>query len=245
MIAGKHTIELYKKLYNLPTLRQEETVSDSSLFRLYDRRHYFVVIVIYNLKGQCLLIRDFNKNIGWELPGGFIQDEEVIEDSVNRVVLSETGLEVDELCPIAIVENIFKHKNKKISHFGLSFMALSRGKVKNFPSNIQSSFSKNIANKIAFQNEKIVKIARDKLTSKKRQPPFSEIDNIKRNDFSFVHMLHESILKKIGRSSSIKIRDKIFQLVNNHPKTILDVSCGDNSLINELYFMENDIDDKK
>ena len=57
-------IDIHKKLYNLPELGHEEQVPDG-LLRLY-QKHYFVVISIYNLKHQHLLIRDFNKGIGWE-----------------------------------------------------------------------------------------------------------------------------------------------------------------------------------
>jgi 8-oxo-dGTP pyrophosphatase MutT (NUDIX family) len=97
-------IMAYKKIYDLPVLEYEEQVSKDYLV-LY-KKHYFTIISIYNVKNDYLLIRDFNKNIGWELPGGYINNNENIEDAANRIVLNETGLEIDELSPIVIIKKL-------------------------------------------------------------------------------------------------------------------------------------------
>lgn len=226
-------IKAYKKIYDLPELEYEEQIS-KDYFALY-KKHYFAIISIYNIKNEYLLIRDFNKNIGWELPGGYINNNENIEDAANRIVLDETGLEIDELSPIAIVKNTFKCDNKKIIHLGIAFMALSRGKTKIHPKNIEECFVKNIPGKIAFQNEKIINILRKKLNVKKYRPPFNEIENIKSKKFALIYFLHKYVIKKIGSLSSMKIEKTIFKIIEGHPKTVLDASCGDSPIINNLY----------
>ena len=227
-------IDIHKKLYNLPELEYEEQVPDG-LLRLYQKKHYFVVISIYNLKHQHLLIRDFNKGIGWELPGGNIHKEESIETAVNRILLDETGFEIDELTPIAVVKNIFKYEDRQVIHRGIAFIALSRGKIKTYSKNIQTCFTTQIPEKIAYQNDVILKLAKKYVETIKYIPPIKEIESIKNKSFSFLYILHKYFIKHIGNFSSKKIRNKIFDLIDGKPKTILDASCVDCSLINELY----------
>lgn len=230
----ENIIMKYKKIYELSELEYKEKVS-SEFFELYRKKHYFVIISIYNLKNEILLIRDFNKAIGWELPGGYINNNESIEEAVNRITLNETGLDIDELSPVAIIKNIFKCGNKKIIHSGIAFMALSRGSVKTYPKNFQICFTNDVFEKIAYQNDKIFSIVQKQLNNISYQPPFKEIDNVRNNNFSPLYMLHKYIIKHIGNFSSRKIKKAIFNLIEGEPKFILDVSCGESSVINKLY----------
>lgn len=227
-------IEKYQKIYELPELMYEEQVS-GDFFDSYKKKHYFVIISIYNPNKEILLIRDFNKTIGWELPGGFINDNENLEEAVNRITLKETGLEIDELCPVAIVKNIFRYGNGKITHSGIVFMALSRGSVKSYPQNFQTSFTNNVPEKVTYQNKKILGIILKQLNARTHNPLFEEIDSIKSKNFSLLYLLHKRLIKPIGNLSSQKIQKSVFDLIDGKPKTILDASCGESSMINELY----------
>ncbi|KKQ07761.1 MAG: hypothetical protein US18_C0008G0002 [Parcubacteria group bacterium GW2011_GWB1_36_5] len=228
-----NVIDIYKKIYDLPELEYGEQVPDGFL-KLYKENNYFVIVSIYNLKHEHLLIRDFNKGIGWELPGGSINLNESIENAVNRIVLKETNLEIDELSPVAIVKNIFQYGTQSIIHRGVAFMALSRGKLKSYSKNIQTHFSTEIPKKIAYQNDSILKLVRKKIDFMKYNPPFEEIDSIKDGKFFLFYLLHKYVVKYIGNFSSRKIKKVIFSLIEGRPKTILDVSCGDCPIINEL-----------
>lgn len=76
-------IFIYKNIYNLPELIYKEKVSWEFL-RFYKKTHYFVIIAIYNPRKEILLVRDFEKNIGWEIPGGGInKNEDIIVDIDN------------------------------------------------------------------------------------------------------------------------------------------------------------------
>ncbi len=224
----------YKKLYDLPELNYEERVS-GKFFEFYRRRHHFVIVSIYNLKNEILLIRDFNKVIGWELPGGYVNNGESIEEAINRITVDEGGLEIDELSPVAVIKNIFKYKNNKIVHSGIAFMALSRGHTKPTPKNIQSRFTSSTPKKVAYQNATILSLVRKRLARIKNRPPFGEIDSVKGKRFFLFYLLHKYVIKRIGNLSSRKIKTKLFDLIEGRPKTILDVSCGEDPVINELY----------
>lgn len=231
-MINESIIAKYKKIYELPELEYEEKVS-GEFFELCKRKHYFLIVSIYNLKNEILWIRDFNKAIGWELPGGYVNDDESIEEAINRITLNETGLNIDELSPVAIVKNIFRCGDKKVVHSGIAFMALSRGSVKTLPKNFQAHFTSSTPEKIAYQNDKVLSIVRKQLSNKDHYPPFKEIDSVK--NFSLLYLLHRYVIKHIGNFSSRKIKKVIFDLIEGRPKSILDASCGESSLINELY----------
>lgn len=227
-------IAKYRKVYDLPELEYEERVS-GEFFKLCKQSHYFIIISIYNLKNEILLIRDFNKSVGWELPGGYIKHGENIEEAVNRITLNETGLDIDELCPVAISKNIFIYGDKRIVHSGIVFMALTRGTIKKYPENFQTHFSKKISGKLAYQDNKIFSIVKKHLDNKVHEPPFKEIDNVKNKHFYIFYLLHRYVIKYIGNFSSRKIKKNIFDnLIEGKPKSILDASCGESSIVNEL-----------
>lgn len=225
-------INIYRELYNLPELTHKEGV-DFDFFRLCKRDYKFAVICIYNEKREFLLIRDINKNIGWELVGGYIGNNERLEDAVNRIVLKEVGLFIDELQPIALVNNNFEYNGNVISHFGIAFIALTRGGIKSQPENIKIVYTKEIPDKMAFQDKKILKIAKQKIEEKIYNIPQEEIVSSKK--FFLLYFLNKYFVQEIiGNFASRKIQKKILQLIIGNPKSIIDVSCGDSNLIFEL-----------
>ncbi|NUQ57585.1 MAG: methyltransferase domain-containing protein [Candidatus Paceibacter sp.] len=179
------------------------------------------------------MVRDFNKNIGWEIPGGYILDNENIEDAVHRVVLKETGLEIDETEPVAIVKNLFTCGGKSLLHIGIAFVALSRGKVSDCSKNIKNLFTKETSIKTAYQNDKIIIMANKRIAEKNAKVPSEEIDSVKKISFP-LYIAHNYIIKPIGSMASNKIDRVIFNMITERPDSVLDVSCGDSSLLNKL-----------
>ena len=234
-MSFKKTISVYKEIYNLPEIVLKEQVSDDFL-RFYKKVHYFVVIVAYNFKKEIVLIRDFNKNIGWEIPGSSVDKNENIEEAIHRISKKEIGLEIDEMEPVAIVKNFFTCGQKTILHTGIAFIASSRGnKMLKLPSNIKYIFTNKAEIKTAYQNEKIIGLAFEKIRSKKNELPKEEIENVKSKKIILAYKIHKYFIKLIGNASSRKIEKEIFKMVLGEPKSVLDVSCGDSDLINKLY----------
>ncbi|MDD5696546.1 MAG: NUDIX domain-containing protein [Candidatus Pacebacteria bacterium] len=227
-------IQSYKKLYDLIEIIHNEPISRGA-FHLYKKRHFFIIVAIYNSKKEVFLVRDFNKNVGWELPGGYVYDKENIIDAVNRIVSKETGLEINELEPIATAYNNFSCGGRRIQHKGLAFIAHSRGKIKNYPQNIKGCFVKNNRYKLAYQNDEILRISKEKIRKKTHNPPEEEIDSVNKNRFTFLYFLHKYLIKPIGRFSSIQIEGELLSLIDGSPKTILDPSCGESNILNLLY----------
>ncbi len=238
-------LNIYKKIYGLPEISQTEEV-DFNFFRLCEKKYNFVVVSIYNEKHEFLLVRDLNKNIGWELVGGYIEDEENVIDTTNRVALKETGLTIDELQPVAIINNNFKFNEKTVTHRGIAFIALSREKTRSQPENIKLIYTKDVLDRMAYHNKEIFRIAKATVTRKFSDPPYNEIDSAKK--FLPLHLINKYFVNIVGQIASRKIKNKILALIGSNPKSILDACCGDDSFIFKLeqiykpeIFIANDI----
>lgn len=231
MSTDKDILSTYKSLYGLPELTHKERVN-FDFFRLCKENYKFAVICIYNERRELLLQRDINKNIGWELVGGYIYQNERIEEAINRIALKEVGLiTIDELQPIAILNNIFEWNDRIIAHRGIAFIALSRGPIKPQPENIKVIYTREIPGLMLFQNKKVFLLAKKIIRSKSFEPPYEEIESGK---FFVSHIFNKHLTKVISWSASKKIKRQILNLIHGHPKSILDVSCGDDDLILEL-----------
>lgn len=236
MTNNKDIIEIYKDLYDLPMLTHKEGVS-FDFFRLLLKDYKFIVISIYNERREFLLLRDLSKNIGWELVGGYLEKDEKIEDGVNRIVLREAGLIIDELQPIAIIENEFEWNGKIITHSGIAFAALARGRVRPQPVNIQTIYTREIPEAIVYQDKKILQKAKQIIENKISEPPYKEIEASKR--FFLCYLINKYVVKFIGKFASRQIQNKIIELICNNPKSIIDVSCGDDDFIFKLEKLYN------
>jgi len=231
LMLNENYIEIYKKLYNLPEFIYREKVN-FDFFRLCEKNYMFAIVCVYNERGELLLLRDFDKSIGWELPGGSVKEKEKIEDAANRIILDKTGFYTDELQPIALVENIFEYENKIIKHFGVAFIAAVRGKIKPQPDNIKISFAEETNEKIAYQNKKIFDEAKKIIRKNISQVPYGEIDYVKA--FFPCYLFNKYVVKIFNRQASKKIRREVIKLISKKPQKIIDVSCGDDRLILEL-----------
>lgn len=72
--------------------------------------------IIINEMGQILLLHS-NKHNGYSIPGGTVEDNESIKDTVLREVFEETGAEI---IPIKIVGKYY-HTSKNFNYEGITF----------------------------------------------------------------------------------------------------------------------------
>lgn len=223
--------KFYKDYYSLPEILYEENVSPN-FFDCIRSNYKFVILTIFNEKKEFLIIRNLNKSVGWELPGGFIKEGEKIVDAVSRVAIQEAGLLVDDVYPIAFVKNVFKCEGKSFSHIGLAFVSTSRSGLVQKPENIKIMFTHEKPPTMPYQNGKILDMALKGVGETFLMPPHNEIDSIKGKKISY--FFHDCFIKKIGWFASRKIFLKILDCVKFKPDSILDVSCGDNDLIVKL-----------
>ena len=72
--------------------------------------------IILNEDGQILLLHS-NKHNGYSIPGGTVEEEESIRDTVIREVFEETGADI---IPIKIVGKYY-HTSKNFNYDGITF----------------------------------------------------------------------------------------------------------------------------
>ena len=101
-MASKEYFEEKSKLYYDSFLHNKST------------RHVRGIII--NDEGQVLLLY-FNKRNGYSIPGGTVEENESIKDTVLREVLEETGADI---IPIKIVGKYY-HTSKNFNYEGVTF----------------------------------------------------------------------------------------------------------------------------
>ena len=101
-MASKEYFEEKSKLYYDSYLNNKST------------RHVRGIII--NDEGQVLLLY-FNKRNGYSIPGGTVEENESIKDTVLREVFEETGAEI---IPIKIVGKYY-HTSKNFNYEGITF----------------------------------------------------------------------------------------------------------------------------
>ena len=74
--------------------------------------------------GQIVLVERANEPKGWALPGGFVEDQECLEDAVIREIKEETGLDIE------IIRQFHTYSDPKRDPRGhtVSTVFLARGK---------------------------------------------------------------------------------------------------------------------
>ncbi len=214
----------YSKLYDLKKIRYDEKVSEEFFeYCKTDRR--FVVVTVCNRKGEVLFIRDFNRNVGWELPGGFVNEDFSVIETINRIVRREVGTEIDVVEPITIIENCFMNGVDKYTHKGLGFVAITESEKIEDEEGLRRCFSKSIPKNMAYQDREILKNSRNFIKEKSDTIPINEIESSK--ETSFRRKLHSKFLNKyFGYKASEKQRKEIIKKIDFSPNTVLDAACG-------------------
>lgn len=98
-----------------------------------------VGVMVYNDKGEILLIQHPRWGDYWNFHGGHIEIGESMEDAVKRESKEEVNLEVDEIEFLGLQEAIFPKENSEKKHFiFLDFSArLAGGEVKKSDENLE------------------------------------------------------------------------------------------------------------
>ena len=72
-------------------------------------RHAIIDALVLNSKNQMLLVKRSKEKLleggKWALPGGFVERDETLEETVTREVREETGWEVKDLKLLRIIDN--------------------------------------------------------------------------------------------------------------------------------------------
>ncbi|PIS09571.1 ADP-ribose pyrophosphatase [Candidatus Beckwithbacteria bacterium CG10_big_fil_rev_8_21_14_0_10_34_10] len=73
--------------------------------------------LVFNRKGEILLVKSYKWKGKYQIPGGHIEEGETIEEAVKREVKEETGLEVFKIEFLNVQEAVFDKAFFKKRHF--------------------------------------------------------------------------------------------------------------------------------
>lgn len=245
--AIEQTIKAFQVLHELPFIDNTELIS-SSFYNYCLKGKYFVVIALYNENRDFFIQRDFAKrNQTWELVGGWIKQDETVDQALDRIVAKETGSILVEATPVAIVKNNYLSDQKEnIFHVGLAFM----GRVLRDKTESQNGVFSDTCEKLLNKNDmKIWRLAKIILEHKVIEPPIREIENSSHG--KLVTFINRFVVKPISYNFSSKILSReICKAVigenSSRNKKVLDVACGDDRSISLIankvnLFVANDI----
>jgi ADP-ribose pyrophosphatase YjhB (NUDIX family) len=225
-------IEKYQEYYDLPPIAKEQDVP-SRLFRHYRRGVNFVVLAIANEANEVLVVKDSNSGGQhvWRLAGGYVLDKERIEDAYIRITAAETGLNIDEVEPLAVVINEFHCGNRTIRHRGIAFLIHTRGSFGLTPRHA-GDFVAEPPDQMAYSNKEVLELAFASLHSRRTFAPHDEIDSSQGRTLQ--RFIHRNIINKPFKGlSSMQLKRKITQYCEG-AETVLDAACGDDTLILDL-----------
>lgn len=226
-------INQIKTIYKLPVIEYSERVN-AKFLKYIGKKHYFVVMALFDSKDRLFLSRDFGKNYGWELLGGSIDGESIYDfnDGVQNIADKIIGTQVFDIQPIAFVINRFFYKKSAITHIGLAYIARPMHGL-SVNGNFEWGFMKNLPIKMFTTNLKIAQLALKIVNQRKHFVPYNEI--IVSDTLKWRRFLHKNLINPLfDKFSTKKIRKSIFKNLNDEFYSFLDVSSGDDDLIIEI-----------
>ena len=135
----------------------------------------------------------------WAIPGGFVKDEESLEEAVERELLEETGIRVNYLEQLYSFGEPNRDPRKRIisiAYFALVKSALFQQLKASTDAEEASWFNINKLPPLAFDHKKILQAAIDRIRAKIRYQPigFELLD--KKFPFADLEKLYASLLDK-------------------------------------------------
>lgn len=240
---NKLLFENYKKIYNLPTVTSECSVS-KKLFQYCLRKKYFVLLLLYDDEGKIYFDRNMSDSLSWGLPGGSVKDTETINQALNRIAQNVVkDIIICDVEPVTLIENIFDYKNKKFIHYGMGFIARVRNKYIINNNKLTGSFIEVNDEEYTFINrlasKKVVEVFKNRFNDiiAKTDNYFQDNEIVINEKYKNRYKFHNNIIKRFILTEKRKRRKEFTEIITSavgNSSSIIDVSCGDDKFIFEL-----------
>ncbi|MDE6435056.1 MAG: HAD-IA family hydrolase [Lachnospiraceae bacterium] len=251
--------DVYKKIYSLETIVHQESVSKAQL-EYCKKKDHFILLILYNNKGQIFLKRNVQDNLYWELAGRGIEPNESLFDVVQSISKSiNQDILISDVEPIAFVRNVYTFENNMCTHNGLAFAARIRNSSVINQRGVKGCFVDHDISEIEKVNRTINRkvieyfYSRYKNIFEKENLDFQDREIGANEKYKARYQVHDKIVKKFILTDTRKkkdvFREKIYGYIGN-AKSVLDISCGDDDFIIKLqekfpdqfdYIVGNDI----
>lgn len=209
------------------------------LFHHFRDMHY-VVLAVASPEHHVLLEAESNREL-WQLIGGQIRSGDGIEDTIDRLITERTGLEIEQVTPLALTINRYTSGPMRVEHSGIAFLVSCQGQVTPRTGR-RLQFTATPTRNLAYRtDEDVMAKAFQTLRTLEIPPPFEEIEEGRRQTkktMSPLRLLAKSVDSVIARpigylGSSRILRQKVIDLVGDSD-TVLDTACGDDALVLKL-----------
>lgn len=250
----KELFEDAKKIYVLPKIQNHFILTDSEVLKYCRERDFISIIVPFfdtesRIKKNILVKNNLFSYIKMysNLFGGSIDIGNNFLSQAYMEAEKKSGekLDLQEINPIAIIENYFHYGVEQHVHYGFIYM----GRI---PKNIKISekcVTKDVTDKFLFNNnhnELILKFVKNYIDNYKGEDKqvINEIIAAKKINYSQLKSKKELFLKDNNIDLSdlyafkVKIKNDILSF---GPKRIIDVACGDDSLLFDILRENNEI----
>lgn len=229
-ITFERELSIYTQIYTLRTITNTKAV-DKVFFDYCKKKEFFVLLVLYNKKGEI-----YFKSSGinqFALVGGTVQPQENVRGAVERTVKGlgiSTTLEAVE--PICLLENNYTCEDGCITHKGIAFMVQLPENATEFAKLTR----KTLSNFKAFSDYQILSIFMERYRQmiSRNAGDFQE-DEIETNQkYQNRYAVHNQFVKRFLLTAKRKKKERLIQMMREKmgkPIRLLDVSCGDNSLL--------------
>lgn len=246
--------QVYHDAYNIPIIKLEIKLEDEYSFAYCKDRKYIALLLPFGKNKDLLLNETFLKNkVKWLPIAGSVRNdlhEDFMEAAMRLAKTTYPEIELGELEPLAILENVFKFQDKECIHKGVAFISRIRN---NDPYDdiykdkaircqlIRYSLinHKNFDDTDATQWDKLMCLAKTYLENK-------DLHSVQENEISgYVakksrYLIHNATTKPamkffgkyFFKHSITDLNRRIEELIlEENPTKFLDVACGDNDLV--------------
>lgn len=240
---NKFLFKQFGMLYDLPKVSSNCDIS-KELFEYCIKKDYFILLLLYDEKGRVFFERNMSNTLSWGLPGGSIESSESFNQAITRLSkkINENIL-IGNVEPITYIENEYKYKDKNKIHYGLGFIARVRNikdlKLDKTPGgfiNVNKTEAKYI-NRLA--SKKMVELFLKRFSEivDKSHNSFQDQEITVNENMNKRYIFHRNVVKRFILTDKKKKKKEFKNIISNHigdAKSIIDVSCGDDSFIFNL-----------
>lgn len=223
-------LEKYSKIYNLKTLKIEQTVSKQQ-FSHYSKNKFIIPLLIYDSQKQLYLVKIKGD---YRIPKIFTN---TLEDIHHQIFLRSQkdfpNIKLTNIEPVKIFDITIKYQRNIVKNTGLLFVAQVRNE-----NDLKNEFKL----PYPYKNNGIFKDTFEKVLKNFNHPnrvlnPNQEEEIAINEKYKFRYLFHNRVIKKIILTPRIKKKEKLLSRLREKigtPKNIVDVSCGDSHLLSEM-----------
>lgn len=231
-ITLERELEIYKQIYPLDTIEDTQMV-DQIFFNYCKNGIFFILLVLYNQNGEiCLKSNGVNQ---FGLIGGGANANDTIRSAIKRLIV-ERGITatIEAVEPICFLDRKYIFEGETVTHKGVALMVQLEEKgdsIKFYPLTDETLQKFN-----AFSDRQILS------TFMKRYHEivfnnagnFQEEEILSNQKYRKRYVIHNQVVKRFLLTPTLKRKSQLIDIMRrkiDKATKLLDVSCGDNSLL--------------